>query len=264
MKDEDIDAIINYKRSLHPELRMPLTWHSLKRILRKERVRLYVRPIPEPAKLVQFGGEWGIIVDGKMPPRHNAAYAAHELGHLWLHVDHHDGRSEVCFQYNPTEARFDPREDEADYVAHALIYGPELFAVGTGVNVEMIASGAEIAERRLSSVDVEGNKSFALHVAGTSFRQAELERVCGKRTELGWAKHCKARCVPENDNTFDPKAVRVEISGAHVGYIPRHLVREFRRRYCGRPVVCDAMVVGGYLGRRGEDGHFGVRLDLAV
>ena len=49
-------------------------------------------------------------------------------------------------------------------------------------------------------------------VAGVSFRKAALEAVQGEPA---------AALIPEPDNDYDRSAVRVELDGVHVGYIPR-------------------------------------------
>jgi HIRAN domain-containing protein len=93
-----------------------------------------------------------------------------------------------------------------------------------------------------------------VNVAGETHYQDALHAIAGDgdgevRLET------TAALLPEPANPHDPNAVRVEIGGALVGYLPRAaavaygaMVREPAGR--GRTAVCDAMVAGrgGLLG----------------
>jgi hypothetical protein len=68
------------------------------------------------------------------------------------------------------------------------------------------------------------------------------------------------------DNSFDPNAIMVFITGEKVGYLPRKAAaryNEARQAHGVDLAVCDATIVGGW--DRGDDdvGHFGVRLDVS-
>lgn len=123
MKDHEIYAVLAAKRFVHPELHRPLTWKGLQRICAREDVGIYVRPHAEAAQLVVYDGGWGIIVDSRLPARRHTAWAAHELAHLWLHVDRADGRHAAVFNLSGYEGP-DPREDDADFLATLLLGGP--------------------------------------------------------------------------------------------------------------------------------------------
>ena len=78
---------------------------------------------------------------------------------------------------------------------------------------------------------------------------------------------CQARLVPEPDHPHDRFAVRVEIGGRSVGYLPAsHAVayREALARHnlAGEPVWCASRILGGF-----DEGQafrpFSVSLDLA-
>ena len=95
-----------------------------------------------------------------------------------------------------------------------------------------------------------------INVAGESHYQDALRELAGDETRL----EATAALIPEPDNPHDANAVRVEIDGKKVGYLPRDvapaygpLVREPTER--GRTAVCDAMVSG-------RDGIYGVFLKL--
>ncbi len=99
-------------------------------------------------------------------------------------------------------------------------------------------------------------------MAGESHYQEALREIAG--TAEGEVRlEVTAALVPEPANPHDPNAVRVEIDGRLVGYLPRaaavaygQLVREPAER--GRTAVCEAMVAG----RGGETSNLGVFLKL--
>lgn len=109
----------------HPELARALTWNALRRVVAREDVYLVVAPIAKPARLVGFEGMWTIAVSSRHPARRHTYYAAHELGHLWLHVDDADGRHVRCYNFDNYDSP-DPREEEAETVAAWLLGNPEV------------------------------------------------------------------------------------------------------------------------------------------
>jgi len=107
-----------------------------------------------------------------------------------------------------------------------------------------------------------GPGPYAVPVVGESHYQGVLEGICGGRTEGGVEEECEAELIPEDDNRYDAKAVRVEISTQIVGYLARPDASDYRKRYAADRVRCAAVIRGGW--DRGPDdrGHFGVYLDL--
>jgi hypothetical protein len=112
--------VLAAKRALHPELARPLTWRGLQRVLAREGVRLRLVPLVEPAQLAGFRGTWAILVNADLPPRRHTYYAAHELGHLWLHVDPAEGRGAKVYHFDHYDGD-DPREEEAELLATWLL-----------------------------------------------------------------------------------------------------------------------------------------------
>lgn len=126
MTGEEILAVIERKRDMHPELRRPLGWQGMQRILSREDVGLFVVPLPDPAQLVQYAGRWAILLDSALPVRRRMWAVAHEIGHLWLHHDHTCERWERVYNmlhdWEP-----DLREDDAEMFAACLLGGPRWF-----------------------------------------------------------------------------------------------------------------------------------------
>jgi hypothetical protein len=120
----------------------------------------------------------------------------------------------------------------------------------------------------MQAAHLSGDGSFDVKVVGASRRQTELELICGGRDEHGVEHECLAELIPEPNNPHDRNAIRVEIDGHHVGYLSREnavqLRAELRKgKVQGMRLTCDALIVGGWDRGDGDQGHFGVRLDLA-
>ena len=120
MQPSEIAAVIAAKRKVHPELRRPLHWIGLQRVLARENVLLAVVPLARPAKLVPYEGMWMLLVNSRLPARRHTYYAAHELGHLWLHR-HADDELEARCYHMDLNWPDDPREDEAELFAQLVL-----------------------------------------------------------------------------------------------------------------------------------------------
>lgn len=113
-----------------------------------------------------------------------------------------------------------------------------------------------------------GPGEYAVDVHGESHYQQNLERICGKRKPDGENKYVTARLSKEDDNPVDPNAVRVDINGLQVGYLPKELAPTFRQRLSEggysnvQMLECDAVIRGGWLHPTKGAGYYGVWLDL--
>jgi hypothetical protein len=127
MELDAVRSLLREKMNVHPELTAPLTLKGLRRILARENVAWFVRPLPRPAKLIPYLGHWAIVVDAKQPERQHCYLGAHELGHLWLHHDRHFDRTETRV-YNMSDSwEADPEEDDAEIFATMVLQGPSLW-----------------------------------------------------------------------------------------------------------------------------------------
>jgi hypothetical protein len=119
---EQLDQIIRAKRRRHPELRRPMDWTAFRAVCAREGVIVTLADVERPACLFSVAGQW-VIVIRRAGVRHLLP-GAHELGHLWAHVDQEPlGRYEATYHMD-TEWAEDPREEEADFIAGRLILGP--------------------------------------------------------------------------------------------------------------------------------------------
>lgn len=102
-----------------------------------------------------------------------------------------------------------------------------------------------------------------VNVAGESYYQDALRALTAAAGGEEVRQDTEAVLVPEPANPHDPNAVRVEIEGHLVGYLPRAdavaygpAVRTIEER--GRAAACEAMIAG----RGGESSALGVFLRL--
>lgn len=115
---------------------------------------------------------------------------------------------------------------------------------------------------------VDGDGSYEFDIVGESNYQDNLTRIAGGKTEDGHELECRAVLVLEPTNPHDANAIRVEINGLVVGYIPRGYapgMSDVIRRHApaGRSSV-NALIVGGWQRSGGREGSFGVKLDIDV
>jgi len=118
----------------------------------------------------------------------------------------------------------------------------------------------------IKAVALDGPNWCDFEVAGESYYQAALRSVAGEGGEDGVSHHCRARLVHEYGNPHDANAIRVEIEGLHVGYLPAHRAGQFRKQmqamgHEGRDATCAAFINGGWSDRSSQ-GHYGVKLGL--
>ena len=116
-------------------------------------------------------------------------------------------------------------------------------------------------------IKIDGPGSFSVEVVGVSRRQHAIAAVVEAHGRSGRTVTIDALLVLEPENPHDANAVRVEIEGAHIGYLSRENALRYRADLAaaGSPaatVQCKARIVGGFETTSGERASFGVRLDL--
>jgi hypothetical protein len=117
---------------------------------------------------------------------------------------------------------------------------------------------------------MQGPAKYRVDVAGESFYDESFKELCGERTIMGARIEATARLELCDDNPHDNRAVRVTIKGYPVGHLSREDARAFRRlvRYGAlaehEKFECAAIICGGWDRGDGDEGNFGVRLDLAL
>jgi hypothetical protein len=121
----------------------------------------------------------------------------------------------------------------------------------------------------IAIADLPGPGTFSVEVVGESRYLRAFELICGPRNADGEDCIVQATLVHEDDNPYDHNAVRVEIQGRSVGYLPRDTARSYRERlsqagHAGITAECAANIRGGWDRGEGDRGYYGVWLDLPV
>ncbi len=130
----------------------------------------------------------------------------------------------------------------------------------------------DLKEEDINGTKVSGsNDYFATPVAGTSFQQKnlatvfdELEANSGtyKITIDAEVVTSSASLILDNNNSHDKNAVKVMISGKHVGYLPRDKAEKYRslnnsaKKYRNGKISCQL--------KRLDDDNVIVLLDLSL
>ena len=124
-------------------------------------------------------------------------------------------------------------------------------------------------KRSEQSISLNGLDTFSVKVVGESHYQDNLSKICGGFTKEGIENIATAKLVHADDNPYDNKAIRIEISGMTVGYLSRSEARYFRDQmrangYVGLTANCKAKITGGWDRGINDVGNFGVSLDLPI
>jgi hypothetical protein len=94
----------------------------------------------------------------------------------------------------------------------------------------------------VAQVDPSGGERNEVAAVGESHYQTALRAARGDRPSPA---RCDVALVPEDDNEFDAKAVRVDVAGECVGYLSRSHAVLYRRRHASRSVSCRGLLCGG-------------------
>jgi hypothetical protein len=87
-----------------------------------------------------------------------------------------------------------------------------------------------------SKAPARGHGEYAQEVVGESNYQPALRAIQASKDK----PFHRARLVPEDANPFDNLAVRVDVAGHTVGYLPRADARRWRKS--SGPGTCDAFI----------------------
>lgn len=114
---------------------------------------------------------------------------------------------------------------------------------------------------------LNGPGLFNVNVVGESHYQDELLSICGPKKNKGTNLVVDAVLILENTNIYDKNAVLVAINGLKVGYLSRENAIAYRKKIASlnqpnSSFGCKAKIVGGWDDGKGDEGFFGVKLDL--
>lgn len=106
----------------------------------------------------------------------------------------------------------------------------------------------------------EDDDDDEIELVGESNYQGALLTLFGPKQQIGIEEECDAVLVAEPTNKYDKNAVRCDIKGRTVGYIPRGAtgpVRARMKRSKSNELDCTATVKGGWKTAKSE-GSYGV------
>ncbi|WP_213948495.1 HIRAN domain-containing protein [Luteibacter sp. dw_328] len=112
-----------------------------------------------------------------------------------------------------------------------------------------IGRAAKPAATAKPKARAKGHGEYAQEVVGESNYQPALRAI----KTSGEKPFHRARLVPEDTNPYDDQAVRVDVAGHTIGYLPRADARRWRQRRT--PTTCDC-----YLADAGGGKDIGVWL----
>lgn len=106
-----------------------------------------------------------------------------------------------------------------------------------------------------------------VQVVGEAHHQEALSAICGGKTESGHSLSTTAVLVMEPDNPHDSNAIAVIAGGNRVGYLGRQDATAYRPvlealEKRGQVGACQAEIRGGWDRGGGDEGHFGISLNL--
>lgn len=107
---------------------------------------------------------------------------------------------------------------------------------------------------------------YDFEIVGESYYQTALKKHAGEHGLDGTDKKCVAFLIPDDNNKYDDKAVRIDIGIDTVGHLSRDDARSFRRRLgakklTGQITSCSALIKGGFA-KNGAQVGYGIWLDL--
>jgi hypothetical protein len=121
-----VASVFNDKKKLYPSLsRAPSLRYLTKTVLPAEGVALQRAPLPNPAQLYNYRGEWTIILNQReTDPARKRWFIVHELAHLWIHHDPVAASRRTVIYGSQAYENDDPREADAELFCMLAFNGP--------------------------------------------------------------------------------------------------------------------------------------------
>jgi hypothetical protein len=172
MNIELIQRVLREKRS-STRARDPLSWPTLQPITRREGSDSSSRRgISRAGRARAVRRQWTIVIDSRLYSRHHTSYARTSSVTSGC-TSTLAVRAQRRLHELLVGCERDPREDEADFFAHALIYGPRISATPRSPS-----SCARQRSTRSVSVYLEGDGRFRMPVVGESFCEGAFLELC--------------------------------------------------------------------------------------
>ena len=140
-----------------------------------------------------------------------------------------------------------------------------LLVAGSAVWILFRKSNRVAPVSNQTTLRLQGGGAYEFAVLGVSRYRAALEKLCD--AGQGDPRTVDALLIPEDNNARDRNAVRVEVQGRTVGYLPPELAEAYRKRlaesgYPGARGICKARLAGRMHSSMGRIMDYSVRLDL--
>lgn len=105
-------------------------------------------------------------------------------------------------------------------------------------------------------------RAYTVDIVGESYCQPHLNKVAGGKTEDSHELETTATLRPYH-NEHDPNAVEVLIKGGMAGHLSRTDAKKYRQKH-GQKITTSvpAMITGGWYRGHGDEGNYGVKLDI--
>jgi hypothetical protein len=112
---------------------------------------------------------------------------------------------------------------------------------------------------------LQGGGKYEFAVMGVARYRPAFEKICGN--DQRDPKIVEALLVLEDTESHDKKAVRVEVQGRTVGYLPTDIAEAYRKRllesgYPGARSICNAKIIVRMHSSIGGNADYALRLDL--
>lgn len=140
-----------------------------------------------------------------------------------------------------------------------------LLVLGTAAWLFYRKNNRVAAPSNQPTLRLQGGGTYEHAVLGVARYRSALEKICDVNQRD--PKTVEALLVPEDANSRDKNAVRVEVQGHTVGYLPTELAGAYRTRlvqsgYPGARGICKAKIIVRLHSSIGGHADYAVRLDL--
>lgn len=103
--------------------------------------------------------------------------------------------------------------------------------------------------------------SYTYNIVGEESYQSNIAKIAGKKEIHSKFFEIPAKVISEPNNKFDPNAIKVEINGYTVGYLPKDEARKLSGKKIKK--VVPAVINGGWHDEKSE-GSYGVKLAIST
>lgn len=134
----------------------------------------------------------------------------------------------------------------------AILVSQDFFKKSHDIGGETLKNGSHLNSQKIIT-------EYDFDIVGEQSYQQNLARISGLKELRSKHFECYALVISEPSNKFDKNAIRVEINGLVVGYVPKEKAKKLSK-YSIRKTV-PALINGGWRDDYSE-GNYGVKLAI--